>query len=352
MSHRQPFSNTDSLGVRFFERLVSSYPQLSRVFAGDDGDDPRERLCDAIGGTLESIESLDHLKAMAADAGRTSPVVATLLELLDEDTTAGRGLGVALNWDGMKSSIVNRIDGARVAAPAKHNGAWSRDSSHQDESNMAPASATKSRRNTRKPAEAFAQLIENVPVAQVLVNSEGTVEGLNRAGRELFDRLTTELGFGATTLQSGGLQLILEALPQLSAILQGGSQAVQISDETLQVTVAPIDSEYSVHTWQVDDSTSHADSAELGRLRSMLDNMPTNVILANSDLVIEYLNPASVTKLKELQEFLPTPVDQIVGQSVLYSTRTLPISAGFSVIRPTCRTALRSLWPVRFWICW
>lgn len=50
--------------------------------------------------------------------------------------------------------------------------------------------------------------------------------------------------------------------------------------------------------------------------RGMNENSPINIIVANTDLVITYVNPASVNTLRKLQHLLPIPVDKIVGQSV------------------------------------
>lgn len=311
MTQARLTSDADRVAVRFFERLLGSYPQLARVFTGHDGDDACERLCGAIRGTLDSIESLDQLQDMAVSAGRTSPVVATLLGVMEE-ATDGRALDMTVNWVGVKSAISRQLVRSRVRDLTDIHGARRHPSGNQEESNMAPAASTKSRRANPKPAEAFALLIENVPVAQILVKSDGTVEALNRAGRELFDRLTTELGFGATALQSGGLSLVLEALPQLQAVVHGGAQSVQISDDTFDVTVAPVDSDYSVHTWQA----AAADDAESQRLKSMLENMPINVMVANRDFELVYMNPASAKTLKTLEHLLPKPVDQLVGEKI------------------------------------
>src|SRR6187431_2998178 len=49
---------------------------------------------------------------------------------------------------------------------------------------------------------------------------------------------------------------------------------------------------------------------------AMLENAPINVIMANRDLVITYVNPASAAALTKLQEYLPTGATQIVGQSI------------------------------------
>jgi len=80
------------------------------------------------------------------------------------------------------------------------------------------------------------------------------------------------------------------------------------------------------------------------RFESMLENAPTNVMFADRDLVIRYMNPASLETLRTLQEHLPVPVDEIVGSSldifhknpsyqrgILASESNLPRRANISV---------------------
>ena len=70
-----------------------------------------------------------------------------------------------------------------------------------------------------------------------------------------------------------------------------------------------------VVSWD-DVSERRAASEEAARVRSMLENMPINVIYADPSFVIRYVNPASVRTLGKLQHLLPIPVDEIVGQSI------------------------------------
>lgn len=55
---------------------------------------------------------------------------------------------------------------------------------------------------------------------------------------------------------------------------------------------------------------------QVERMSSALESIPTNVILADKDLNITFINPASRKKLEQLQQYLPIPVDQIVGKSI------------------------------------
>lgn len=49
---------------------------------------------------------------------------------------------------------------------------------------------------------------------------------------------------------------------------------------------------------------------------SMVDYVTINVMFADNDLVIRYLNPASVSTLRSIEHLLPVPVDRVVGSSI------------------------------------
>ena len=49
---------------------------------------------------------------------------------------------------------------------------------------------------------------------------------------------------------------------------------------------------------------------------AMLQSAPINIILADRDLCIRYVNPASERTLKTLERYLPCPADEIVGKHI------------------------------------
>ncbi|WP_417383827.1 methyl-accepting chemotaxis protein [Gimesia sp.] len=55
---------------------------------------------------------------------------------------------------------------------------------------------------------------------------------------------------------------------------------------------------------------------DMVRVQNMMDNIPINVLLANKDFELVYMNPASYKQLKEIEHLLPKPVDQLIGQSI------------------------------------
>ncbi|BDC48059.1 chemotaxis protein [Bryobacterales bacterium F-183] len=56
--------------------------------------------------------------------------------------------------------------------------------------------------------------------------------------------------------------------------------------------------------------------AEMEGIKQMVENAPVNIMRCNRDLVIDYMNPASVQTLRTLEHLLPVKADQVVGQSI------------------------------------
>ncbi len=58
-----------------------------------------------------------------------------------------------------------------------------------------------------------------------------------------------------------------------------------------------------------------AQDATVGRIQSMMDNIPINVMMADKDGTILYINPKSKQTLKTIEKDLPIPVEKILNHS-------------------------------------
>jgi methyl-accepting chemotaxis protein len=59
-----------------------------------------------------------------------------------------------------------------------------------------------------------------------------------------------------------------------------------------------------------------ARQSELTRIKQMVDNAPVNIMYADLDLKIRYMNPKAEQTLKRLEEHLPIKVSQMIGSSI------------------------------------
>jgi methyl-accepting chemotaxis protein len=167
-------------------------------------------------------------------------------------------------------------------------------------------------------AEQFYGMVEGSSVAQMLIDESGLVTYLNRKGHEVLRRLASTLGFGPEQLVNGPIQRLAQAAPELQQALAGGPTTLQskIGEQTIEWSVWRLNSGNGAAVGFELTTERLAKAARAVQLQSMLDNMPINVMVADADLVIRYVNPASIAQLSKLQQYLPVPVQAIVGQSV------------------------------------
>ncbi|NOT43824.1 MAG: methyl-accepting chemotaxis protein [Acidobacteria bacterium] len=95
---------------------------------------------------------------------------------------------------------------------------------------------------------------------------------------------------------------------------------IRLGAEVLDLLVSPIydaDQTYlgPMVTWSVVTEQVRIER-EMARVMSMMENAPINVMFADRDLKLQYLNPASTRTLKKLEEYLPVKADQMLGQTI------------------------------------
>ncbi len=95
---------------------------------------------------------------------------------------------------------------------------------------------------------------------------------------------------------------------------------IELGEEKLDLLVSPTFDEAGAYvgpmvTWEVVTEKLKLQKAAAEK-SSMVENAPVNIILADLDLNIIYVNPSSVETLRGLEHLLPCPLDQVVGQSL------------------------------------
>jgi methyl-accepting chemotaxis protein len=69
-------------------------------------------------------------------------------------------------------------------------------------------------------------------------------------------------------------------------------------------------------TRQAQNRQKAAATVDLAALRSVIDNVPSRVMLCDRDLVIRYVNKASMEGLRELEAYLPISAEEVLGANI------------------------------------
>jgi len=73
---------------------------------------------------------------------------------------------------------------------------------------------------------------------------------------------------------------------------------------------------YKVVKYASDVTAMMKSQGEAGRLSSMVEQAPVNIMFADRDNKIQYMNASSSKTLKTIESILPVKVDQMIGQSI------------------------------------
>ena len=181
---------------------------------------------------------------------------------------------------------------------------------------MSPTATTNSstRERTTKAttglSDRWASAAAASSAAQLLVDPSGTIVDLNDAAKQLLGRLDAYLPGTADRLVGEPADLI----PGVGAAVAAGRGTVdhQIGETTLELSTVTNETG-DVLVTLADVTTARAEALKAARMRSMVDNVPTNIMFADRDLKLIYMNPRSRETLRSLEAYLPVRADDMEG---------------------------------------
>lgn len=168
-------------------------------------------------------------------------------------------------------------------------------------------------------------LVENAPINIMCANKEGIITYLNPQSIKTLKSIEKNLPIRVDQIQGSSYDVFHKNPPKQRNLLADERNLphraiIQVGEDKLDLLASPMrdrDGKYigPMVTWEVvtDKLKLQAESA---RMQSMMENAPVNVMSANLNLELTYMNPKSRQTLKTLEKFLPRPVDQLMGQPI------------------------------------
>jgi methyl-accepting chemotaxis protein len=168
-------------------------------------------------------------------------------------------------------------------------------------------------------------MMENAPVNIMYCDRDLNVQYINPKSRETLKTIEKHLPMTVDKIMGASIDLFHKNPAHQRKVLSDDKNlpirtTIAVGPENLDLLVSPIyDNEHkyigAMVTWDV-VTKKLAQDADLARINSMMENAPINIMCADLDYKLRYLNPASVKTLRTLEKLLPKPVDQLVGQSI------------------------------------
>jgi methyl-accepting chemotaxis protein len=187
-----------------------------------------------------------------------------------------------------------------------------------------PAAGGKDKSTAQMQKTALA-MIENAPINVIMCNRDLIITYANQASYETLSKVQDLLPVGARHIVGQSIDIFHKNPAHPRRVLSDPRNLphrakIKLGPEILDLLISPIfdpNNNYvgPMLTWSVVTDQERL-AEEAARIQSMMENSPINVMYADRDLVIRYMNPASTRQLRALQQYLPVPVDNMIGQCI------------------------------------
>ncbi|MCH8885465.1 MAG: PAS domain-containing protein [SAR324 cluster bacterium] len=168
-------------------------------------------------------------------------------------------------------------------------------------------------------------MMENSPVNVMMANRDHEITYLNPKSLETLKTLEAYLPCKAEELVGRSIDILHKDPSYQRGILDNPANLprqalIQVGPETLDLLVSAIEDKEGQYigpmvTWSVVTEKMRLEN-DSARISNMVESANLNIMMAGRDLKMIYMNKASSDTLKLLQQYLPAPVDQLIGQSI------------------------------------
>jgi methyl-accepting chemotaxis protein len=168
-------------------------------------------------------------------------------------------------------------------------------------------------------------MVDNMPTPVMMADKEFKISYVNPKTTELLTALEKHLPIKASEMLGQSID-IFHKQPSYQRNLLGNPgnlprrASIELGGEVLQLLISAVKDHEGAHvgamvTWEVATERLRTE-AEMIRVQNMMDNMPLNVMMANREGEIVYINPTAMSTFKKIEHLLPIPAEQIKGQKM------------------------------------
>jgi methyl-accepting chemotaxis protein len=311
-----------TLAVELFYERVLGDPALAHRFAGVNVGRLRDKQVKFFASALGGPKPYRGRSMEAAHAGMG-------ITQDEFDRTAGHLVAVLQQLD-VPQDLIDEVVSAvvplapsivKVPSPSKTEGTPVKTTVND----KAPAQANPTHDDVASVVLRFDSMLENAPTNVMFADRDLVIRYMNPASLQTLRGLEEHLPVKADDIVGSSLDIFHKDPSYQRKILGDERQLprranIQVGPETLDLLVSPIRDETGAYigamaTWEVITDKLRLEN-EMARVQSMMENSPTNMMFADRDFVIRYMNPTSLETLRTLEEHLPVKADDVVGSSL------------------------------------
>ncbi len=169
------------------------------------------------------------------------------------------------------------------------------------------------------------EMLENAPVNIMTASLDGEINYLNRKSLDTLQSIENQLPVSVDQIRGGSYDVFHKNPSHQKKLLSNERNLphraiISIGNEKLDLLVTALrnkDGEYigPMVTWEVVTQKLITES-EMARVQSMMEQAPINVMMADLDFNVTYINPKSRETLKSIEKHVPISIDKILGSSI------------------------------------
>jgi len=172
---------------------------------------------------------------------------------------------------------------------------------------------------------AMRSVLDDLPIRVMLCDLNLDIQYVNKASAQALADLAAYLPVSPAAVVGSNLGIFHKNPRDQHRVLSSPdllpiTSIIQIGSETIELCVQAVyddDGQFcgAMASWSTITEQLRL-QADVARIRSMMENSPTNMMFADRDLTITYMNPASLNTLRSLEQHLPVRADEVVGSSL------------------------------------
>jgi len=297
-------------------KLESLDRSMARIEFAPDGTilDANQNFLDVMGYTLSEIRGKKH-SLFVDDETKNSPEYAAFWEKLRSGefesaafkrlAKGGREVWIQATYNPVLNSQGNVIGVVKYAVDI--------------------TAAAQAEQATKAAVQRYTQMVENTSVQLILADRNFNIVYMNPASERALKKIEHLLPCQVDQILGQSIDIFHKHPEHQRAIVTDPKNLphraeIKLGDETLDLSVTALmdaDGHYMgpMVTWEIITAKKAAEEQAL-KFTQMVENSSVQLILADRNFDIVYLNPASQKALKKIEHLLPCPVEQIMGQSI------------------------------------
>jgi len=183
----------------------------------------------------------------------------------------------------------------------------------------------RSMRKSETEAAKIVSMMENTPQGTMFADTDYKVQYMNAESMNILKKLEKHLPVGANDIIGKSIDIFHKNPDHQRRLVSDPKNLpittlIKVGPETVDLTISPVFDQNNNYlgpmiAWEIVTEKVEAET-RMSRVAGMVENNPGNMMYADQNLIVQYVNPAAVKTLSQLQRHVSVPADKVVGQSI------------------------------------